>query len=92
MHARLLSLSLPPYLLTIMADPLIGFTMDLSDIQDMRSRGSAATGTDSDQVARGGLGSQCLPIAELDQDWNGEPQDGMEYLFTVRYCHSTLVS
>lgn len=59
-----------------MADPLIGFTMDLSDIQQVRGK--------DDVVARGGLGSQCFPIAELNNDWDGVPQDGMEYLFTVR--------
>ena len=28
---------------------------------------------------------QILPVANLPNDFNGEPTDGMQYLFTVRY-------
>lgn len=31
------------------------------------------------------LGRQALPIARLPNDFNGDPMDGMQYLFTVRY-------
>ncbi|KAM0791315.1 hypothetical protein ACM66B_005787 [Microbotryomycetes sp. NB124-2] len=59
-----------------MADPLIGMSFDLTDFR---------TESDPDSlVARGGLGSQCFPVAELDDDFDGEPQDGMQYLFIVR--------
>ncbi|ORY89293.1 hypothetical protein BCR35DRAFT_320559 [Leucosporidium creatinivorum] len=58
-----------------MADPLIGFTMDFSMMQQAR---------DPADAPRGGLGSQCFPVAELEDDFEGEPEDGMEYLFLVR--------
>ncbi len=31
------------------------------------------------------LGRQVLPIANLPDDFDGTPQDGMQYLFTVRW-------
>lgn len=31
------------------------------------------------------LGKQVLPIAHLPDDFNGEPMDGAQYLFTVRF-------
>ncbi|KAI5481155.1 hypothetical protein MNV49_005590 [Pseudohyphozyma bogoriensis] len=60
-----------------MADPLIGmtFSFDPAPVQD--------------DAPRGGLGSQVLPVAELDDDFEGEPGDGMEYLFLVRREAST---
>ena len=30
------------------------------------------------------LGRQILPVANLPDDFNEEPMDGMQYLFTVR--------
>jgi len=30
------------------------------------------------------LGKQILPVAELPADFDDEPADGMQYLFTVR--------
>lgn len=30
-------------------------------------------------------GKQILPVANLPEDFNEEPVDGMQYLFTVRY-------
>lgn len=30
------------------------------------------------------FGAQVLPVADLPDDFCGEPQDGLEYLFTVR--------
>jgi hypothetical protein len=29
-------------------------------------------------------GRQILPVANLPENFDGEPQDGMQYLFTVR--------
>lgn len=29
--------------------------------------------------------NQVLPVANLPEDYNGTPQDGAQYLFTVRY-------
>lgn len=34
--------------------------------------------------------NQVLPIANLPADFSGEPQDGMEYLFTVRWVYIIL--
>jgi hypothetical protein len=35
---------------------------------------------------------QILPVASLPNDFNGEPTDGMQYLFTVRYVLSIILS
>ncbi|BGP32342.1 hypothetical protein JCM10296v2_004123 [Rhodotorula toruloides] len=64
-----------------MADPLIGLTFTF-DAPATRER-------ERDQAPRGGLGSQVLPVAELDDEWEGEPGDGSEYLFLVRREAST---
>ncbi|GAA6064467.1 hypothetical protein JCM10212_001816 [Sporobolomyces blumeae] len=37
-----------------------------------------------EDAPRGGNGSQVLPVADLDPDFEGDPQDGLEYLFMVR--------
>ncbi|KAH8106042.1 hypothetical protein BXZ70DRAFT_1004329 [Cristinia sonorae] len=37
--------------------------------------------SDEDEPA---LGKQVLPVANLPEDFNGEPMDGLQYLFTVR--------
>lgn len=34
--------------------------------------------------------NQVLPIANLPADFSGVPQDGMQYLFTVRWAYITL--
>lgn len=39
--------------------------------------------SDADEIAPG---KQNLPVANLPYDFDQEPQDGMEYLFLVRYC------
>jgi hypothetical protein len=36
---------------------------------------------DEDDLA---YGKQILPVANLPDDFDGEPLDGMQYLFTVR--------
>jgi hypothetical protein len=36
-------------------------------------------------------GKQILPVANLPDDFNEEPSDGMQYLFTVRYVLHNLV-
>ena len=38
--------------------------------------------SDDDEPA---YGKQILPVANLPLDFNEEPVDGMQYLFTVRY-------
>ena len=38
--------------------------------------------SDSDEVTPG---RQILPVANLPYDFDQEPQDGMQYLFLVRY-------
>jgi hypothetical protein len=35
---------------------------------------------------------QILPVANLPIDFDGEPTDGMQYLFTVRYALSVTLS
>jgi hypothetical protein len=37
-----------------------------------------------ESVPRGGGFSQVLPVAELAEDFAGDPADGSEYLFLVR--------
>jgi len=38
------------------------------------------------------LGRQILPVANLPEDFDGEPIDGSQYLFTVRWAASSLAS
>jgi hypothetical protein len=38
------------------------------------------------------FGRQTLPVANLPENFNNEPSDGMEYLFTVRYDTTFLVN
>lgn len=40
--------------------------------------------SDDDEPA---YGKQILPVASLPQDFDKEPVDGMQYLFTVRYVY-----
>ena len=48
-----------------------------------RKRETENTGSDDDDVATYGL-RQILPVANLPIDFEGEPLDGMQYLFLVR--------
>lgn len=41
--------------------------------------------SDSDEEAVDYAPNQALPIANLPVGFDGVPQDGMEYLFTVRF-------
>ena len=43
--------------------------------------------SDDDEPA---YGKQILPVANLPQDFDEEPVDGMQYLFTVRYVYLSL--
>lgn len=56
-------------------DPLIGQSFSFAAPSFER---------DPHEVPRGGNGSQVLPVADLDDDFDGRPEDGMEYLFMVR--------
>lgn len=38
------------------------------------------------------FGRQILPVAHLPEDFDGEPEDGMQYLFTVRSARSSASS
>ena len=38
-------------------------------------------GSDNDEPS---MGRQILPVAQLPDDFDGEPMDGMQYLFTFR--------
>lgn len=62
-----------------MVDPLIGMTMTFN----LGSSSSKAM-KEIDGAPTGGTGSQVLPVADLDEDYDGTPEDGMEYLFMVR--------
>jgi len=55
-----------------------------------RKREYTGDGGDDDDDAIYGL-RQTLPVANLPIDFDSEPMDGMQYLFTVRYVPSTLV-
>ena len=54
-------------------DPLIGMSISF-----------APAAPDKDEAPRGGVGSQVLPVADLEPDFDGAPEDGLEYLFLVR--------
>ncbi|GAA5925831.1 SIP1 domain-containing protein [Sporobolomyces koalae] len=54
------------------ADPYIGTTFYFNAAPQV------------EDAPRGGNGSQVLPVADLDDDFDGVPEDGMEYLFLVR--------
>ena len=38
------------------------------------------------------IGRQALPVARLPADFNGEPTDGFQYLFSVRYASLLFIS
>jgi hypothetical protein len=52
-----------------------------------RKRDVGGDGHDGDDDTTYGL-RQILPVANLPIDFDGEPMDGMQYLFTVRYVLS----
>ena len=56
-----------------------------------RKRGNVGDGDGDDNDATYGL-RQILPVASLPIDFDGEPADGMQYLFTVRYVLSITLS
>lgn len=58
-----------------MTDSRIGMTFHFTPAPQSR---------DDSQAPRGGLGSQVLPVAELGDDFAGDPEDGSQYLFLVR--------
>ena len=51
-----------------------------------RKREHVKSGDDDDDTTYGLR--QILPVANLPIDFDGEPTDGMQYLFTVRYVLS----
>lgn len=61
-------------------------------VSSVRSRNPTrmATNLDSGSDDSDLLGRQVLPVANLPNDFDGEPVDGMQYLFTVRYASSLL--
>jgi hypothetical protein len=59
--------------LSIMADPLIGMSISFGAVQPQKP-----------DAPRGGLGSQVLPVADLEENWDGSPEDGSQYLALVR--------
>lgn len=54
-------------------------------------RGDDDDDDDDDDNTTYGL-RQILPVASLPIDFDGEPTDGMQYLFTVRYVLSITLS
>lgn len=58
-----------------MADPLIGMSISFEVAPPPKH-----------DAPRGGLGSQVLPVADLEADWEGAPEDGSQYLALVRYA------
>ncbi|KAI8462079.1 survival motor neuron interacting protein 1-domain-containing protein [Phakopsora pachyrhizi] len=62
----------------------VGYSVELFNEMDF---GLNDNQQPSEQLARGGLGSQALPVSDqLRADWDGNPIDGAEYLFTVRFA------
>ncbi|KZP00171.1 hypothetical protein CALVIDRAFT_560768 [Calocera viscosa TUFC12733] len=56
-----------------------------------RKRGTHDDDRDGEGLAEPGLQRQILPVArDLRADFDGVPQDGMEYLFTVRRAYAEL--
>lgn len=53
--------------------------------QNHKRKRSAVDDSDDEEPA---LGKQVLPVANLPHDFSGEPMDGLQYLFTVRYVAS----
>jgi hypothetical protein len=45
---------------------------------------------DDDDDDEPAYGKQILPVANLPQDFDEEPVDGLQYLFTVRYVYLSL--
>ncbi|BGP40341.1 hypothetical protein JCM10449v2_004303 [Rhodotorula kratochvilovae] len=58
-----------------MADSFVGMTIHFTP---------PAPSRDDGQAPRGGLGSQVLPVAELGDEFEGDPENGMQYLYLVR--------
>lgn len=66
-----------------------GYTVSLN--QDDFAEGGDGGG-DDDGAPYGGPGSQVLPVATyLMEDWSGEPEDGEEYLFSVRSVRTPII-
>jgi len=65
-----------------MTDSRIGMTFHFTPAPQSR---------DDSQAPRGGLGSQVLPVAELGDDFAGDPEDGSQYLFLVRCAPSAVL-
>ena len=60
-----------------------GFTIDFDEFE--------GAGAKDEEAPRGGPGSQVLPVAlHLPKDYAGDPTDGHEYLYLVRYMVSRL--
>lgn len=57
-------------------DPLIGMTISFAT--------APLAEREREEAPRGGVGSQVLPVAQLHHDFDGAPEDGLEYLFLVR--------
>jgi hypothetical protein len=54
--------------------------------------GSIDSSSDSEEDTKEHAPNQALPIANLPFNFDGIPQDGMEYLFTVRFSPFLLPS
>ena len=53
---------------------------DDSEEGDEHADGDSAGQDDASKGKRKGGGYQVLPVAEIDEDWEGEPMDGATYL------------
>jgi hypothetical protein len=63
-----------------------GFTIAFDDFE------SETPGDRDDQAPRGGPGSQVLPVARhLPKNYAGDPTNGDEYLFLVRYVETIAI-
>lgn len=59
-------------------------TVGPHEMDSMLKRKRPAYEDDSDEEIAS-YGRQILPVANLPSNFDGEPEDGMQYLFTVRY-------
>lgn len=57
---------------------------DVSEDDEGRVNDSAVVASAVSPADPPRVGNQVLPVADLPDDFDAEPEDGMEYLFTVR--------
>ena len=67
----------------------LGLVQTIIASPSMKRKREELDDSDDDEPA---YGKQILPVANLPQDFDEEPVDGMQYLFTVRYVYLSLIN